>query len=133
MMRRGIYLCTVILLSGCVTMQTRQVADVTEADTIILTKTASQGPVYAVLIIGSGEIDGEGEISLNGDSVDLPGLEQFLSSSMGRNSSPGVAIRGDSESAYGLVFSVIDLVKRSGIEKIHLSYRRKEESTGDGS
>jgi hypothetical protein len=63
-MRRGIYLCTVILLSGCVTMQTRQVADVTEADTIILTKTASQGPVYAVLIIGSGEIDGEGEISL---------------------------------------------------------------------
>jgi biopolymer transport protein ExbD len=89
-----------------------------------------QEPALADIVI---TVTAEGEISLNGDSVDLPGLEQFLSSSMGRNSSPGVAIRGDSESAYGLVFSVIDLVKRSGIEKIHLSYRRKEESTGDGS
>jgi hypothetical protein len=68
--RRVAYLAAVILLAGCVTNQTRQVTDVTAAETMVLSKTEDQGEVHALLITGSGEIHGRGEISLilNGEA-----------------------------------------------------------------
>jgi hypothetical protein len=57
-------LAAAILLASCVTNQTSQVTDVTTPEAVVLSKTEDQGEVHALLITGSGEIRGRGEISL---------------------------------------------------------------------
>ncbi|WP_083914685.1 ExbD/TolR family protein [Alkalispirochaeta alkalica] len=77
-------------------------------------------------------VDGGGRLRVNGEGVCLESLEGFLFSWFGSSRdgaggvSPVVSIRGDEGAAYGVIFSVIDLLKEFGIERINLSHR-----TGD--
>ena len=53
-----------VLLSGCGGTRTYDVVDVTKAETIVLKKASGQGPVHSLSVTGSGEIQGDAEISL---------------------------------------------------------------------
>ena len=58
-------LITVSLLAGCrVVTRKHEVADVTKAEVIVLTKKPGQGPVHSLSVVGHGKIDGNAEISL---------------------------------------------------------------------
>ena len=61
------FLIVAAIATGCNT-RTHHVADVTKADTIVLSKKPAQGLIHSLSVIGSGEIDGKGEIilTLNG-------------------------------------------------------------------
>jgi hypothetical protein len=55
----------VVALSGCgVRNRAHDVADVTKPETLILTKSSGQGPIYSLTVIGSGKIHGTAEITL---------------------------------------------------------------------
>ncbi|MCB0163737.1 MAG: hypothetical protein KDI79_05895 [Anaerolineae bacterium] len=57
-------LAALILFSGCAGTRSHNVADVTKAETIILTKEPGQGPIHTLSVVGSGMIQGNAEITL---------------------------------------------------------------------
>ncbi|SIQ12208.1 biopolymer transport protein ExbD/biopolymer transport protein TolR [Alkalispirochaeta americana] len=82
-------------------------------------------------------VDGGGRLRVNGEGACLESLEVFLFSWFGSfrddpgEASPVVSIRGDEGAAYGVIFSVIDLLKEFGIERINLSHRTGDAAGSD--
>lgn len=63
-MRYCVFLISVVLLSGCgVRFQSVEVADVTKAETLTISKKPGQSGIVSISIRARGKIDGEAEIS----------------------------------------------------------------------
>lgn len=64
-MKYWVILISVVLLSGCGSRaQSVDIADVTKAETLTISKKPGQEGIYSISIRGRGKIDGEAEISL---------------------------------------------------------------------
>ena len=68
------------------------------------------------------EIGQRGEITLNGEKVDLPGLETRLRA-MGRNGRKSALVRADRRLDYGRVVAVLGICRASGLQDIGIAVR----------
>ena len=68
------------------------------------------------------EIGQHGEITLNGEKVDLPGLETRLRA-MGRNGRKSALVRADRRLDYGRVVAVLGICRASGLQDIGIAVR----------
>ena len=68
------------------------------------------------------EIGQRGEITLNGEKVDLPGLETRLRA-MGQNGRKSALVRADRRLDYGRVVAVLGICRASGLQDIGIAVR----------
>lgn len=71
------------------------------------------------------------EIFMDKDAVPFDRLASALEVLKSRSPQPAVYLRADREVPYGLVVSVMDVVKRSGIERLGMVTEPLPESGGD--
>ena len=68
------------------------------------------------------EVGQRGEITVNGEKVDLPGLETRLRA-MGRNGRKSALVRADRRLDYGRVVAVLGICRASGLQYIGIAVR----------
>ncbi|OGP26138.1 MAG: hypothetical protein A2038_02660 [Deltaproteobacteria bacterium GWA2_57_13] len=68
------------------------------------------------------EVGQRGEITVNGEKVDLPGLETRLRA-MGRNGRKSALVRADRRLDYGRVVAVLGICRASGLQDIGIAVR----------
>jgi len=69
----------------------------------------------------------EGQISLNGQPYDLPGLKKVLGELANQNRNEAVYIHGDQDSRLGTTVQVLDAAYAAGLRNVSIAARRPAE------
>lgn len=72
-------------------------------------------------------INAEGRVFLGKDPLVLPLLEERLKTLVAAHASQVVYLRADESIRYGKVVEVLDLLKRSGVERVGFAYEKPRE------
>ena len=73
-------------------------------------------------------INSQGEISINGERVDLNELENKLSTSLAAKEKKLVTLRGDQAANLGIAVNVLDAAKKAGAESVDIVTQQPAES-----
>ncbi|MHC5024324.1 MAG: ExbD/TolR family protein [Planctomycetota bacterium] len=87
---------------------------------IALPASVSAGPISAALREIIVNVDAEGQIIVNGSTMELETLRGILEDAIAVNPEQKVTVRGDRNTAYANVVRVLDVCKGSGIQEPYL-------------
>ncbi|MCH8251429.1 MAG: biopolymer transporter ExbD [Planctomycetes bacterium] len=80
----------------------------------------SSGPISATLRELIVNVDDTGAIIVSGRRIELADLETMVAEAVARNPEQKVTVRGDRNTAYANIVSVLDICKGAGIQEPYL-------------
>jgi biopolymer transport protein ExbD len=84
---------------------------------IALPAAAAAGPISTALREIIVNVNRDGEIIVNGSTMDTDALSALIKEALERNPEQKVTVRGDRDTAYANVVTVLDICKGAGIQE----------------